>query len=206
MNPRWKPGFLVALILLTVALFVLAWVFPAFPGDEAALLRFQEFQTQELTTGAVAVSLLGSTPVVLGMVGVTSVGLFLLRRRADALMVGLSLVPMAAGNGLKALVGRPRPDYLLIGPPADSLSFPSGHALSEAIIGGLLISLVGEWVPFRPLQRALQAAILLLVLAGGASRVYLGLHWPSDVIGGYLFGIVMLVGLTRLRHYLLNML
>ena len=152
---------------------------------------------------AVAVSFLGSTPMVLGMVGVTAVGLFLLRRRADALVVAVSLVPMAVGNGLKLLVDRPRPEYMLIGTPPTSLSFPSGHALSAAILGGQLILLVGELVPSRFLRRGLQATILLLVLAIGASRVYLGVHWPSDVIGGFLFGITMLAGLTRLRHYLL---
>lgn len=202
MKLRWKPWCPVALIFLTVALFFLAWAFPVFPGDKAALLRFQGFESQGLTAGAVAVSVLGSTPIVLGMVGVTAEGLLLLRRRVDALMVCFSLVPMAVGNGLKLLVDRPRPEYLLLGTPPTSLSFPSGHALAAAIFGGLVILLVGELVPSRSLRRGLQVAILLLVLAIGASRVYLGLHWPSDVIGGYLFGIAMLSGLTWLRHYL----
>ncbi len=203
MKLRWKPWCPVALIFLTVGLFILAWAFPVFPGDQAAVLRFQGFQSQGLTAVAVAVSLLGSTPIVLGMVGGTAVGLLLLRRRVDALMVCFSLVPMAVGNELKLLVGRTRSEYLLVGTPPTSLSFPSGHALAAAIIGGLLIFLVGELVPAKPLRRALQATILLLILAIGASRVYLGLHWPSDVIGGYLFGIAVLSGLTRLRHYLL---
>ena len=203
MKIRWKLWCQGALIFLTVALFVLAWAFPLFPGDKAALLWFQGFQTQELTAVAVAVSFLGSTPMVLGLVGVTTGGLLMVRRRFDAVVVCFSLVPMALGNGLKLLVDRPRPQYLLAGHPPESLSFPSGHALSAAIFGGLLILLVVELVPSRSLRRGLQAAILLLVLAIGASRVYLGLHWPSDVIGGYLFGVAMLSGLTWLRHYLL---
>ena len=73
MRLRWSPWCLVALMCLTVALFILAWAFPVFPGDEAALLRFQGFQTQGLTAAAVAISLLGSTPIMLGMVGVTTV-------------------------------------------------------------------------------------------------------------------------------------
>ena len=203
MRLRWKPWNAGALIFLTVVLFILARLFPIFPGDEPALLRLQGFQTQGLTAVAVALSLLGSTPAVLGLVAATTVGLLLLRRRADAVVVCISLVPMAVGNGLKLLVDRPRPEYLLIGTPPTSLSFPSGHALSTAILGGLLILLLVELVPSKPLRRGLQALVLLLVLAIGASRVYLGLHWPSDVIGGYLFGVVMLSGLTWLRHYLL---
>ncbi len=126
----WKPWYAGALIFLTVVLFVLARLFPLFPGDEVALLRFQGFQTQGLTAIAVAVSLLGSTPTVLGLVATTTIGLLLLRRWADAVVVCFSLVPMAAGNALKLLVDRPRPEYLLVGTPPTSLSFPSGHALS----------------------------------------------------------------------------
>lgn len=199
----WKPWYAGALAFLTVILFVLARLFPVFPGDEAALLRLQGFQTQGLTAVAVTVSLLASTPAVLGLVGAATAGLLLLRRRADAVVMGLSLVPMAVGNELKLLVDRPRPEYLLIGAPSTSLSFPSGHALSAAILGGLLILLLVELVPSKPLRRGLQAIVLFLVLAIGASRVYLGLHWPSDVVGGYLFGVAVLWGLTWLRHYLL---
>jgi membrane-associated phospholipid phosphatase len=51
---------------------------------------------------------------------------------------------------------------------------------------------------------SLQAGLALLVLAVGASRVYLGFHWPSDVVGGYLFGIVVLLKLVWLRHHLVS--
>ncbi len=204
MRLSWNPWYAGALAFLTVVLFVLARLFPVFPGDEAVLLRLQGFQTQGLTAVAVAVSLLASTPMMLGMVAAATAGLLLLRRWADAVVMGLSLAPMAVGNELKLLVGRPRPEYLLVGTPPTSLSFPSGHALSAAIFGGLLILLLAELVPSRSLRRGLQALVLFLVLAIGASRVYLGLHWPSDVIGGYLFGVAMVWGLTWLRHYLLK--
>ena len=203
MGLRWKPWNAGTVVFLTIVLLVLARLFPVFPGDEAALLRFQEFQTQGLTAVAVAVSFLGSTPMVMGLVAAATAGLLLMRRWADAVVVCLSLVPMALGNELKLLVDRPRPEYLLVGTPPTSLSFPSGHALSTAILGGLLIVLLVELVPSRLLRRGLRAMVLLLVLAVGASRVYLGLHWPSDVIGGYLFGVAVLWGLTWLRHYLL---
>ena len=72
------------------------------------------------------------------------------------------------------------------------------------LFGGLLIVLVEELgVPTR-VRRGLQIGLALLILAVGASRVYLGLHWPSDVVGGYLFGMLALLGLLWLRNRLTN--
>ena len=49
-------------------------------------------------------------------------------------------------------------------------------------------------------RRAIQVALVLMVIAMGASRVYMGVHWPSDVIGSYVFGILALVSLVGLRN------
>ena len=123
----------------------------------------------------------------------------LLRHRVDALIILLGVIFIAAGNALKLAVGRPRPEYLLVDSVPATLSFPSGHALFAVIFGGFLIFLAGELVQPRLARWSLQAGLALLVLAVGASRVYLGFHWPSDVVGGYLFGIVVLLELVWLR-------
>jgi len=111
-------------------------------------------------------------------------------------------VPVAAGLGLKLLVQRPRPEFLLIGPETAGSSFPSGHALFAALLGGVLVLLVEDWVRPWWLRRALLGAAVLMALVVGASRVYLGAHWPSDVLGGYLAGALALVGLMWLRERL----
>jgi len=51
-------------------------------------------------------------------------------------------------------------------------------------------------------RRAVQVGLILVVAAMGASRVYLGVHWPSDVIGSYVLGVLALVGLVWLRNNL----
>ena len=198
----WKWWSLATVPLLTLVLFPLAWAFPTFPGDERALLELQGLQTEWLDTSARAVSSLGWMPLSIGLVLGVAVSLFLLHRRADALIVALSLLPMLAGYALKTVVDRPRPEYILEAAQSSGLSFPSGHSLYAVIFGGILIVLVGEVIQPPLIRRWLQMGLALLILAVGLSRVYLGAHWPSDVIGGYLFGGVALMGLVMLRRWM----
>ena len=63
-----------------------------------------------------------------------------------------------------------------------------------------MVYLVGLWVRPLVLRRAIQTGLIVLVVMMGASRVYLGVHWPSDVIGSYAFGVMALVALIGLRN------
>ena len=129
-------------------------------------------------------------------------GLLIARRYADAALAVACLSVFGIGSGLKLLVDRPRPEHQLFDPLLTNPSFPSGHALLAVMIGGALVYLVGRSVKPLALRRAIQVALILAVLAMGASRVYLGVHWPSDVIGSYVFGAMALVGLIGLRKAL----
>jgi len=191
------------LAFLTLLLFALASVFTRFPGDLTILLWLQSLQSPWLTKAAITVSHLGDTPVALSMMGVAVILLLVWRRRDVAVMMLLSLVPIGAGNLLKLVVGRSRPEYLLIDVAPTSLSFPSGHALFAAIFWGLLVCLAEESIQSPLIRRSVQVALGLLILAVGWSRVYLGLHWPSDVIGGYMYGLLAVWLLTSLRGRLL---
>lgn len=191
-------------MLATLALFYLAWEFNTFPGDRQALLDFQSLETNWLNESMLAISRLGWTPIAVTLVLVTASSLLVLHRRVDALIMVLGLATVYAGNSLKALVDRPRPDYLLEGPVPSNMSFPSGHSIFAMVFCGLLIYLAEELIRPPLIRRSVQAGLVLLILAIGASRVYLGVHWPSDVIGGYLFGGMAVVGLIWLRNRLVN--
>jgi undecaprenyl-diphosphatase len=128
------------------------------------------------------------------------VSLLLLRRYADVSMLFVSLMIIGAVNALKLIVDRPRPDHQIFEPVESSLSFPSGHSLLAVILGGVLIYLVGLWVKPILARRIIQAALILVIIGMGMSRVYMGVHWPSDVIGSYMSGLLALVALIGLRN------
>ena len=100
---------------------------------------------------------------------------------------------------LKALVERPRPDIVprLIDVDA-SFSLPSGHAANSAAVYGAM-ALVATVIWWRKAQRrTIWAVAGLLVFGIGLSRVWLGVHWPSDVIAGWLVGAAWALGLAVL--------
>ena len=191
---------ILGLAFLTLLIFVLASVFARFPGDLAILLWLQSPQSPWLTKAGMTISHLGDTSIALSMMGVAVMLLLLGRRRDVALMMLLSLVPIGAGNLLKLVVGRARPEYLLLDVAPTSLGFPSGHALFAAILGGLLIWLAEESIHSPWIRRSVQLGLGLLILAVGWSRIYLGLHWPSDVLGGYMYALLAVWLLTSLRR------
>jgi undecaprenyl-diphosphatase len=96
------------------------------------------------------------------------------------------------GALLKLLVGRHRPDLLDPVARAAGFSFPSGHALNATLAAGVLLLV---FLPFarrrRPLRVALWTAAVLIAVLTGLSRIALGVHWTSDVVGGWLLGVAV---------------
>jgi membrane-associated phospholipid phosphatase len=201
---HWSPWGRALFLALTIAVFILAAAFHRFPGDQWTLLAFQEFQASWLIAISQALSYLGGTPVATGVSLAAIMALWLTNRRIDSLIVLLGSSLVVGGILLKLLVDRPRPEYFLVASGPDLSSFPSGHTIFATIFLGIAIVLVGEGVRSPSFRRSLQAGLLFIILAMGASRVYLGFHWPSDVLGGYLYGgaaLVELIGIRgRLEH------
>ena len=182
-------------------IFILAGAWATFPGDQGALEGFRSNQSEWLDSAALAVTTLGGQVVATALMTGLIALLVLARRRVDALVVLISAAPIMVGFLLKVAVGRARPDFMFLGSEPSSLSFPSGHALFAIVFGGLLIILAGDVIQPVKLRRAIQIGLALIILAVGASRVYLGVHYPSDVLGSYLFGAMALLGLVWLRNW-----
>jgi membrane-associated phospholipid phosphatase len=100
---------------------------------------------------------------------------------------------------LKDAFERPRPRIPLL-EEASGLSFPSGHALMSVTFYGLLIYIIWKNVPQKGLRLTLALLLLLLILLIGFSRIYLRVHYASDVIAGFCIGFIWLV----LTIWLLN--
>lgn len=119
------------------------------------------------------------------------VGWLLLRRapRLALWVVTTMTVGGLLGGLLKLLVGRHRPDLLDPVARAAGYSFPSGHALNAALAAGVLLMV---FLPYARRRRALRWALwvvaVLLAVVTGLSRIALGVHWTSDVVGGWLLG------------------
>ena len=202
-----KLSLLVVGWFLLCVLFGLAWAFAIFPGDERALLELVQWRVGWLDTVATVLSGLGFAGIGLGVpvpwVPITFIsGLLVARRWVDAVFLAAALLAPVINIGLKELVARARPDPALALVQESGFSFPSGHAVFAAAFFGALIVLTGRWSVLRErsgLRGALRGTLLLLILAVGASRVYLGAHWPSDVIAGFLSGGIYLAGLLLAR-------
>lgn len=104
-------------------------------------------------------------------------------------------VLIAVGGGqvvstlLKLGIDRPRPDLVAHMMVETSKSFPSGHAMMSAVTYLTLGSLLARIVPQRRLKIFFMVVAVLLTLMVGVSRVYLGVHWPSDVLAGWIAGL-----------------
>lgn len=110
------------------------------------------------------------------------------RGRVAARLVIAAGSGMAAANLLKLVVGRVRPEVVPHWIGVSSLSFPSGHT-SDSTIAYLLMAMLAIDLAKRvAVQRAIAASIVVPIALIGASRVYLGVHWPTDVLAGWAFG------------------
>lgn len=161
--------------------------------DEAARDAVHSLASPTLTTIMRVATDLGEQEVVLGISAVLAAGLWFGRRRRDALLVAVTIFGAEVWmNMLKRLFHRVRPEPFFDVRTPRSYSFPSGHALLSLTLYGLLAALVSARLrgPWRWVVRIAAAA---LILAIGFSRVYLGVHYATDVIGGYLVAVVWLV-------------
>ncbi len=135
------------------------------------------------------VSSLGSTTV-LTLVTLSAVaGLLVLRARLAAQLLAASVVSgTLAMSAFKTLFGRARPDPALADAVVAGLSYPSGHASLSAIVFLSVGALVATRRPPGVERWLVMALAFLLALLIGVSRVVLGAHWATDVLGGWAFG------------------
>ncbi|MBP0446363.1 phosphatase PAP2 family protein [Roseomonas sp. SSH11] len=149
---------------------------------------------------------LGSHVILIGLTLAVTGYLVLVRKRAAALLVLASIGGgTALSAGLKVLFQRPRPDLVPHAVEVYTASFPSGHAMLSAVtyltLGAIIAQVEARW---RTRGYVLFLAITTTLLVG-ASRVYLGVHWPTDVLAGWCLGaawalLCWLVALTLQRR------
>jgi undecaprenyl-diphosphatase len=187
-----------------VALFLLVFERIAAGVAEGSLVRFDEALLLALRNPADLsdpigptrfegtmrdITALGSTFVV-GLISLSAIiYLLMVRQRTSASLVGISVFGgWLLGNLLKLVYARPRPD--LVPPSVDvfSSSFPSGHATLSAVTYLALGALLAELHSSRAAKLYFLGLAVLITVAVGLTRVYLGVHYPSDVLAGWCAG------------------
>ena len=175
------------------------------PVDRAAALLASRIRQHELTQVAVAVTSLGS-PTVLGVVvAVAAVGLYLTRDRLGAILLASATAGAIGWTSLlKNLVERERPPLAARLVVTSGYSFPSGHSLASASILGALALILCRHLSSRAQQVFTLVAAAAVISAVAASRVYLGVHYLSDVAAGTSFGLAWVLtwaaALSALEH------
>ena len=156
--------------------------------DRAVMLAIQG-GPQWLDLVARDITSLGGTAVLV-LLTVAALGyLLLVRKWSAAIFVAISIVGgTLISTALKHIFDRPRPDVVPHAVEVTSASFPSGHAMLAMTTFLTLGAVLAEVQPTRSSRVYLISWAVLMALLVGASRVYLGVHWPTDVLAGWCVG------------------
>jgi membrane-associated phospholipid phosphatase len=188
------------LAILAALLCIWAHWEPRFPGDLRLTLLVQSIDSKALDSIMEWVSLLTGgwrAPVLI------VAGSIMAWRRLGMWEAGLVLMTWLSSpidSGLKLVIDRPRPtpDLIRVFQDEQGNSFPSGHAFLAIVFWGLLAYLALTRLRRYSLRVLVLSVSVVIILCIGASRVYLGAHWPSDVMGGYVVGALFLTSLIWL--------
>lgn len=133
-----------------------------------------------------------SNPVVIVFLCCLSLLFLIVHKKWPIALVGTSLISVAFNQGIKNIIKRPRPDHLRL-IEENGYSFPSGHAMGSMAFYGFLIMIIFKLNINRWLKIILIFLISVLILLIGISRIYLGVHYPSDILGGYLLSMALII-------------
>ena len=170
--------------------------------DRSVTSWFVDHRASWLTTVARALSTIGSQKVLLPLVAVVAIVLVARRAlRPAALLVVIWAGAIELYSLAKNVVDRPRPPMHLWLTTASSWAFPSGHA-TQSLSTFAALALVSAAVVPTARRFALAVAVLVAVVAAGigCSRVYLGVHWATDVLAGWLAAACWVTLVARLAH------
>lgn len=188
------------LILLIIAFAILttfAKAYPYFSFDLTITQTIQRFRPLWFEQLMIVLSIFGNVQWAIVSVLLVSTFIFLLDKKREAVMVIVSaLGSLSISQFFKLLVARPRPDGTLViqmDTYFKSNSFPSGHVMFYVGFYGFLVFLTFIFIKKKLLRNFMLATLSVPVILGGVSRVYLGVHWFSDVLGAYLIGFVWLL-------------
>lgn len=171
----------------------------AFVFDTTTLLWIHQFSSPSLDAVMLTITRLGNPSIVVPGSIISFTLLWWQHHRQEAYLFAVNCLGGAVlANGLKLIFNKPRPQLWPQLITETTFSYPSGHALGSMVFYGFLAYLLARLYP--------QGAVIiyglatLVISAIGCSRLYLGVHWPTDIIGGYGIGFLWLsICITMLK-------
>ncbi len=157
-------------------------------------LFVEQLRSDSMTSFMQSFTGLLSIPILLVMA--IAVAAFAPGRAPGYCVAGNLVGALVLNQLLKSIVQRPRPEgFSLI--TETGYSFPSGHSMISMAFLGLLIWLIWKYKGDRPLARAWCALLAVIIVLAGASRIYLGVHYASDVLAGFCVSLIWLAFYTH---------
>jgi undecaprenyl-diphosphatase len=187
-----------------IALSVLAAQHDRLPGDLDLAQRLQDSDFPGLRMSKF-VRQVTTTQAVLGTGAAAAVVMWLAgwRQQAVVLVAGLGVMALLQ-PGLKDWIDRPRPtaDLVELRAGYSSSSFPAGHVMSPTVLYGFLLYLAVTLKPSIPARLAIVGWSAFVLALTGPANIYVGVHWPSDVLGGYVWGAVLVLPMAYIDRRL----
>jgi membrane-associated phospholipid phosphatase len=194
-----------AAFVAVVILAFMAYEAPPFPIDMDITLAVQRLNSPNLDTAAWVIDWPGSLPQVIVILVVISIALYRTGYRWEAVVLWLAnILEAGIAVGLKYIIRRPRPVEgmgIVIYKDHSDFGFPSGHNFSYMMIFGLLAYYCYRLMKPSWLRTVLIVVMIAMVVVSGPIRIYFGAHWPSDVLAGYLLGVVALPLMIQVYHW-----
>lgn len=201
-----KKNYKIIIALICIIIFV-AILEEIFDKEKIALdtiiytIVVQKMRTDILTIFFKSITHLGGAYI---LIGISILAIILSKNKKILLTIPINLALATSLNVfLKNIVQRPRPEgYRLV--DETGYSFPSGHSMISAAFYGLLIYLIWKNVKNKILRNTLCITLSVLIILIGLSRIYLGVHYASDVIGGFVISIAYLTVFTAIIKTIFN--
>jgi undecaprenyl-diphosphatase len=199
----------VSLAVAAFSLFLFAWIAEEMAEGETAAFDLSvrawvhQFASPNMTRVMTAISLLGYDILIVELVIALAVFLYLGWKHAAGWLAVSMAGALILDLTLKYSFRRPRPQPFF-GAAPHSFSFPSGHALCSFCFYAVLAGLIAARTRSMFLRVAAGVIAAALVVAIGLSRIYLGMHYPSDVIAGYLGAAIWVSTLLVLDRWRVN--
>ena len=162
--------------------------------DDAVRISIHKGATPLLTTAMIFFTYLGSVWGIIALFVLASAILIYLRHKWAAAILWITMAgQVILGTTLKNSFQRPRPVPFFDFPLPSSYSFPSGHAFASFCFFGIMALVIMTRMKNRAIKFIVLVTTIFLILTIGLSRIYLGVHYPSDVLAGYAVGLIWLV-------------